>query len=161
MKARLYLETTIASYLAARPSRDAAVAGCQAATREWWARRSGHFQMYVSDVVLDEAAAGDPRIAQKRLEILSGYPVLKPTASSQSLTHALVDSGVLPAKAVRDAAHIAISAVHRMHFLLTWNCRHIANAEMLRQVERVCQQNGLDCPVVCTPLELMEQLEGL
>ena len=155
MKASLYLETTIVSYLVAKPSRDAMTAGYQAATHEWWNRRLKQFEVFISDVVLTEAAAGDAGYARKRLEALARFPLLRPTPKSQSLTHALVDSGVLPAKAARDAAHIALAAAHQIHFLLTWNCRHIANAEMLRQVERVCRAHGLECPVVCTPHELM------
>lgn len=155
MKARLYLETTIVSYLVAKPSRDAVTAGLQVATRDWWHRRLSDFKVYVSDVVLAEAAAGDTHYAHKRLEALAVFPVLRPTAASQVLAQALVDSGVLPVKAGGDAAHIALAAAHRIHFLVTWNCRHIANAEILRQVERVCRAHHLDCPVVCTPHELM------
>jgi hypothetical protein len=155
MKSKLYLETTIVSYLVAKPSRDAVTAGIQVATRDWWRRRLNDFEVFVSDVVLMEAAAGDAGYARKRLEALAAFPALRPTAASQALAHALVDSGVLPAKASGDAAHIALAAAHRIHFLLTWNCRHIANAEILRQVERVCRAHHLDCPVVCTPHELM------
>jgi len=154
MKARLYLETTIASYLVARVSRNPMVAGHQTVTRQWWDRRRDDFMIYVSDVVLDEASAGDPRVARKRMDFLQEFPVLRPTLESQSLANALVDSGIVPVKAAQDAAHIALSAVHEMHFLLTWNCRHIANAEMLRRIERVCASRGFQCPVVCTPYEL-------
>jgi hypothetical protein len=156
MNASLYLETTIVSYLVAKPSRDAMTAGYQAATLEWWNRRLKKFDVFISDVVLAEAAAGDAGYAKKRLAVLAKFPLLRPTQRSQALAHALVDSGVLPAKAVRDATHIALAAAHHIHFLLTWNCRHIANAEMLRQVERVCRAHSLECPVVCTPHELME-----
>jgi len=155
MRARLYLETTIVSYLVAKPSRDAVTAGLQVATRDWWRLRLSDFEVYVSDVVLTEAAAGDAHYAKKRLEALAAFPVLRPTAASQVLAQALVDSGVLPVKAGGDAAHIALAAAHRIHFLLTWNCRHIANAEILRRVERVCRAHRLECPVVCTPHELM------
>jgi hypothetical protein len=130
-------------------------AGFQAATRDWWHRRLRDFEVFISDVVLDEAAAGDAGYARKRLEALAGLPLLRPTAQSRTLADALVTRGVLPAKATGDAAHIALAAAHRIHFLLTWNCRHIANAEILRHVERVCRAHRLECPVVCTPHELM------
>lgn len=155
MKVRLYLETTIVSYLVARPSRDVVLAAHQAMTHDWWKKRLKDFDVYVSEVVLNESSAGDATFARKRLEWLAPFPVLRATADVQSLTNALLKSGVVPQKAAGDAAHIAHAAVHRMHFLMTWNCRHIANAEILRQVEKVCQTHGHKCPVVCTPHELM------
>lgn len=155
MKVRLYLETTIVSYLVARPSRDVVLAAHQAMTHDWWKKRLKDFDVYVSEVVLNESSAGDATFARKRLEWLAPFPVLRATADVQSLTNALLKSGVVPQKAAGDAAHIAHAAVHRMHFLMTWNCRHIANAEILRQVEKVCQAHGHKCPVVCTPHELM------
>ena len=155
MKARLYLETTIVSYLVARPSREVVLAAHQTMTHDWWNKRVQDFEVFVSEVVLNEAGAGDATFARKRLEWLAPFPLLRATADVQSLTNALLKSGVVPQKAAGDAAHIAHAAVHGMHFLLTWNCRHIANAEILRRVEKVCQAHGHKCPVVCTPHELM------
>jgi hypothetical protein len=155
MTPRLYLETTIVSYLVARPSRDVVLAAHQSMTHDWWRKRMKDFQVFVSEVVLVEAGAGDEEFARQRLQWLTAFPVLRATSAVQSLTAALLSSGVIPRKAAGDAAHIAHAAVHGMHFLLTWNCRHIANAEMLRQVEKVCASNGFACPVVCTPHELM------
>jgi hypothetical protein len=122
MKAKLYLETTIVSYLVARPSRDAALAADQKATHVWWNKRLQDFEIYVSDIVLDEASAGDASFAKQRLKVLSDFAVLRATPQSQTLVHELISSGILPAKAAGDAAHIALSAIHNIHFLLTWNC---------------------------------------
>ncbi len=155
MKPKLYLETTIASYLVARPSRDTVVRARQLSTDAWWKARLKDFDIFVSDVVQLEAGAGDAIPAKKRLALLKPFPVLEATAESRELTVALLGSGLLPAKALRDAAHLAIAATNGMHFLLTWNFRHIANAEILENVEAVCEQRGLKCPVVCTPDELM------
>ena len=155
MKPKLYLETTIVSYLVARPSRDVVVAGHQLMTQGWWRRRLKDFDVFVSEVVLNEAGAGDAAFARKRLDRLVRFPVLRATDDVQALTTALLKSGVVPQKAAGDAAHIAHASVHGMHFLLTWNCRHIANAEILRRVGAVCQKQGWRCPVVCTPHELM------
>ncbi|MBI5386602.1 MAG: type II toxin-antitoxin system VapC family toxin [Verrucomicrobia bacterium] len=155
MRARLYLETTIPSYYVARPSKNAITAARQKVTHHWWAKRLRDFEVFISDVVIDEVALGEPAMAKRRLELLKPFPRLAATSESEALTETLLTSGVLPAKASRDAAHIAVSAAHAMHFLLTWNCRHIANAELLRKEEEVCRNHGFQCPVVCTPDELM------
>ena len=155
MKARLYLESTVPSYYVARPSKDLVLRAHQAITRKWWKRRLHDFEVHVSDVVLDEIALGDAAMAKKRLALVRPFPLLAATDASRELTRALIEIGPLPTKASRDAAHIALSAVHEMHFLLTWNCRHIANAEMLRKIEQVCGDLGFQCPVVCTPDELL------
>ena len=155
MKASLYLETTIVSYLVARPSRDVFTLTRQQATDEWWSKRSKDFDIVISDVVLDEASAGDPEPAKQRIALLKPFSVLEATTDAQELAKALIGPGLLPKKAVRDAAHLAIASTHGIHFLLTWNFRHIANAEILENVERVCEAHGSKCPVVCTPEELM------
>lgn len=158
MKPKLYLESSIPSYLVARPTRDLVIAGNQALTRQWWSSQLGRFSVFVAQVVLDEVSAGDPVMASQRLELLKPFPQLVITPEAETLAQALVQRGPLPAKAARDALHIALAAVHQMHFLLTWNCRHIANAQMLRQVAVVCERHGCPCPVVCTPAELMYNL---
>ena len=155
LKARLYLETTVPSYLAAWPSRDLIRASHQQITREWWERRRENFEVFISQLVLDEAAAGDPAAARERLAVLTALPLLDLTDEVASLATVLVASLALPARAATDAAHIAVAAVHGMHFLLTWNCSHIANAEMAVAIERVCRDHGFTAPVICTPEELM------
>ena len=155
MKPKLYLESTIPSYYVARPSRDLIMAAQQQMTREWWMRRRKDFDIYVSQVVIDEVVAGDREMARQRRELLKPFGQLELSPEATSLAVALIRSGPLPRKATRDALHIAVSAVHEMQFLLTWNCRHIANAEMLRKIQSVCLERGFNCPVVCTPGELM------
>ena len=155
MKAKLYLESTFPSYYVARPSKDLVLRAHQAITRNWWKKRLRDFEVHVSDVALDEIALGEAAMAKKRLDLVRPFPLLAATDASRELTRALIETGPLPEKAARDAAHIALSAVHEMHFLLTWNCRHIANAEMLRKIEQVCGDLGFKCPVVCTPDELL------
>jgi predicted nucleic acid-binding protein len=155
LKARLYLETTVPSYLTGWPSRDLIRAGHQQVTREWWQHRRNDFDVYISQLVLDEAAAGDPAAARERLVALQDLPQLDITEDVSALAEALVASLALPSKASTDAAHIALAAVHGMHFLLTWNCTHIANAEMTVTIAKVCQEHGFTAPVICTPEELM------
>ncbi len=155
MKPKLYLETTVPSYLTAWPSRDLIRAGHQQLTKEWWQTRRAGFDIYISQFVLDEAAAGDAEAARERLAALQGLPILDLSEEVVDLARALNVSLALPEKAVTDAAHIATAAVHGMHFLLTWNCAHIANAEMFVAIEKACQEHGFSCPVICTPEELM------
>ena len=128
MKSCVYLETTVPSYLTSRPSRDLIIAGRQALTREWWERRQGTFQIYISQLVLDEAGAGDPAAGRERLKAVQSLPLLDITIEVAELAAAFLASGRIPRKAATDAAHIAIAAVHGMDFLVTWNCVHIANA---------------------------------
>jgi len=156
MKPRLYLETTIPSYLTAWPSRDLIVAAHQQLTKEWWRTRHDAFEICISQFVVDEAGAGDADAAQERLEVLKPFPLLDVTASVLQLATALLDAGIIPDKAARDAAHIAVSAVHGIDYLMTWNCAHIANAMIIKSVQTICVQNGFSCPVICTPEELME-----
>jgi hypothetical protein len=155
MRRRLYLESTIPSYLAAVPSRDLLVAAHQQVTTEWWRTRRTGFEIYVSQFVLDEIAKGDPDVARRRLHAVKGMPLLDITEEVLDLAAALVTSKITPRKAVTDAAHIALAAVHGMDFLLTWNCAHIANAAISRDIETICRGRGFQCPVICTPEELL------
>jgi hypothetical protein len=155
----VYLETTFISYLVAQPSRDVIVAAHQQTTHDWWSTRRQDFECSVSQVVLDEASAGDPAEIQKRLDVIRDLPVLEVTKSAESLAQAIITSGVIPPRAIRDAAHIAVAAVHEIDYLLTWNCRHLANAQIMRKIEEVCDQLSERMPVICTPEELMGGLK--
>jgi hypothetical protein len=155
MKPRLYLETTIPSYLTSRPSRDLIIAGHQQITRDWWENRRGDYQIFISQLVLDEAGAGDPVAARQRLRVLQSLPLLDITPEVAELTSGILASGKIPRKAATDAAHIAIAGVHGMDFLVTWNCAHIANAAMVRALASICREHACECPVICTPEELL------
>ena len=157
MKPRVYLETTFPSYLTSRPSRDLVIAGHQQVTREWWEVRSTEFQLYISQLVIDEASAGDPAAARERLKVIRTVPMLDITPEVTTLASRILGSRIIPRKAATDAAHIAIAAVHGMDFLLTWNCVHIANAAISRKLRGICRESGWECPVICTPEELLGQ----
>lgn len=151
----VYLETTFISYLVARPSRDLLVAAHQQTTQEWWADRRAEFECSVSQVVIDEASLGDPQEVQKRLAVIGNLPALEVTEDAESLAQAILSSGAIPPRAIRDAAHIAVAAVHDIDYLLTWNCRHLANAQVTRKILLVCDRLGQRMPIICTPEELM------
>lgn len=149
----VYLETSVVSYLTARPSRDVVVAAHQTLTRTWWRGRSS-YDLVVSQLVLDEAAAGDQIQRSRRLRALSGIPVLPLTDAAARLAKELVRRGALPEKATVDAFHIGIAASHQVAYLLTWNCKHLANATMRSTIDATCRSEGLSPPVICTPEEL-------
>ena len=155
MSAKVYIETTIPSYLVARPSRDLLIAAHQHLTREWWESRRPAFDPYVSEQVLVESAAGDATLARKRLELLADIPVLALTRGILRLAEALVAEGPIPRKAAGDALHIAVATAYGCEYLLTWNCRHIANAEIQRAARLVVRRQGFELPIICTPEELM------
>jgi hypothetical protein len=144
----------VVSYLAAEPSRDLVVAAHQRITSQWWSQRT-RFRLFVSELVIQEAAAGDPGLAGRRLERIAGLGVLKIRDDAVRLAEALVDQGPIPVKASADALHIALAAAHGIDFVLTWNMRHIANAAMRVGIERTCRANGFEPPVLCTPEELL------
>jgi hypothetical protein len=153
---RAYIETTFVSYLTARPNRDLIVAGHQQITHDWWDTRRAEFELCVSQLVLQEAGEGDPQAAQERLDVLAKITLLEINEHAVALAEELVQAGALPAKAENDALHIAVAAVHRVPYLLTWNCRHLANAAMRTRIEAACSSKGYRAPVICTPEELME-----
>ena len=155
MPRRIYIETTIPSYLTARPSRDIVQAARQQLTREWWDVERRNYDLCISQIVLDEAAAGDAEAAQRRLAVIDTLPLLDLTFEVDGLAETIMQSGLLPASASRDAVHIAVTAVHQVHFLLTWNCRHIANATIFRDLQHVIMSAVYDMPVICTPEELL------
>lgn len=155
----VYLETTYISYLVAPPSRDLIVAAHQQITNDWWTNQKMKYECYISEIVIDEASAGDKNEIKKRLAIIDKLMLLELTEEANELTKAILNSGVIPQKAVRDAAHIAVATVHEANYLLTWNCKHIANAHILKKIEKICTTSGFEMPIVCTPENLMEDEE--
>jgi len=106
-------------------------------------------------MVLQEVALGDPRYAAARMEKLQGITVLSDTPLATELAKRLLSECVIPTVAANDAVHLGSAAAHGMDFLLTWNCRHLNNRALDRRIRRSCQSFGLECPVICTPAELM------
>lgn len=153
----VYIETSIVSYLTARPSRDVITLARQELTRKWWNERRANFQLFTSEFVIEEAEEGDPEAAKRRLDALSEAEELELHDEVRPLARELVEGGPLPTKAALDALHIAVSATSGMDYLLTWNMKHIANAAIRDQTEQICRSNGQDPPIMCTPEELMEE----
>lgn len=156
MKYQVYVETSVISYLTGRPSRDLVVAAHQTITRQWWEERSDVFELFISDITLEEAGQGAPEAASARLAVMGAFPVLSTDEAAASIARRLVSAGLVPQAAVADALHIGTATTHGMDYLLTWNCRHLANALMRNRIVAFIEGEGLACPVICTPEELQE-----
>lgn len=150
----VYLETTIPSYLIAWRSPDLVMAARQQLTREWWDTRRKDFDLYISQLVIDEASGGDPSAAARRLEVLQGITLLEFGDDANALSKSLIRELSLSERAGADAVHIALAVVNGMDYLLTWNCTHIANATLRPRIEEACRTVGYRMPVICTPEEL-------
>ncbi len=159
----VYIETTVVSYLTAWMSRDLIRAAHQQITQEWWDTRRFDFELFISEFVLQEASAGDAAAAQRRMSVLAAIPLLDVNTEVERLAQNLLKQKALPVRAATDALHIAVAATHDIDFLLTWNCKHLANAEMLDLIEKACRSCGYRCPRICTPEELLggqDDVEG-
>ncbi len=156
MKPTLYLETTIVSYLVGQPTDNLIVAAHQELTRQWWREDRHGFRLYISQFVQDEAGDGDPVLARQRLATLRGVPKLMIDRRALELGRTLLATGLFPQGSARDASHISVAAVCGIDFLLTWNCKHLANARVFERVWKLCSAAGYRCPVICTPEELQE-----
>jgi len=155
MKSTVYIETSVVSYYTSRPSRDLIVAARQQQTHDWWNNRINDFDVFTSKMVLDEAGDGYPAAAQKRLQAIDKFPILDLTEECYNLAQRLIQSEAIPQKYPEDALHIAVATVNGMDFILTWNFTHINNAETKRKIETTIRKHGYECPVICTPEELM------
>jgi hypothetical protein len=155
MKPKVYVETTVISYLTAWRSPQLVMAANQESTKVWWDDERPNFDLYVSAAVIEEASSGDADAAQRRLDAIKELPVLLVTDESHALAEKLIEKTPLPAKALVDALHIAIATLNGMKYLLTWNCRHIANATLRDSMAAVCEAENLKLPIICTPPELI------
>jgi predicted nucleic acid-binding protein len=154
MSETVYIETSIIGYLTARFSNNLILMANVEATREWWDRRN-QFDLYISQVVLDEIARGDGEIAAKRLKLLFDFPLLAISEDAQSLAAEFLSKSNLPLKASDDALHIAVATVYGLDYLLTWNCKHIANGQSQKKLAQISFDAGYEMPTICTPYELM------
>jgi len=150
----VYIETTIVSYLVANPHRDPILAAHQHLTRQWWQDQRAAYHCLVSGETLTEAARGDVEQARLRLEALQGLPVLPVSEEVEHLADAILQSGSLPAGARSDAIHVAAATLAGVDFLLTWNCRHLANPHLQKQLRALMATRGLTLPEICTPIKL-------
>lgn len=155
----VYLETTIASYLAAQPSRDLIMAAHKQITHEWWLSARDRFDLYISDAVLNEIRGGDPDAAARRLAIVNGLPVLQLNEDVRNLVHEYDRRLGLVGRARADLPHFAFAVAYQMDYLVTWNCRHIANGEVIRRLLDANAALQRPTPLVVTPEEILSTPE--
>jgi hypothetical protein len=151
----VYIESSILGYLTGRPTNNLRAAAWQELTFIWWQTQKPHFNLVTSPLVIAEIGRGDASAAQRRLDAIKDIPQLEMTDEITRLTTVFLKEGALPEKATDDAMHVAFAVYHQVDYLLTWNCRHIDNAEKKPIIRRVCEANGYACPEICTPIELM------
>lgn len=154
MKSSVYLESSVISYLAARPSRDVVVAARQAISHEWWNNDRQRFELRISALVEEEITLGDEDAAKRRQDLVVGIPSLAISDEAIELAELLLSEGVIPKGSENDALHVGIAAAQGADFLLTWNFRHINNAEMKSAIAQVVESRGFECPQICSPEEL-------
>ncbi len=159
MNPKVYIETTIISYLTAWRSPQLVMAANQETTRNWWDDERHNFDLFISEAVIQEASAGDADAARRRLEAIETIPELPITDEARDLAQELIEKVPLPEKASVDALHVATATVNGMDYLLTWNCRHIANATLRNAMAGICRAAGYEMPVICTPLELIQETD--
>lgn len=152
---RVYIETSIVSHATAWPSRDVTVAGVQQQARDWWANERGKFELVTSQLTLDEAGDGDPTAAADRLQLLHALPLVDINADVEALAERLIQAHTMPAKAAADAVHVAAAALGGVNYLLTLNCKHIANAHELPRIYELLDREGLGQLLICTPAEFL------
>jgi len=151
----VYVETSIVSYLRQRPSSQVVMAARQLLMHQWWDHERANYELVISQYVIDEASVGDSTLAAERLTSLDGIPLLPLDAEIEEIAEKIVARAILPPKARIDALHIAAVAHHRIQYLLTWNCKHIANAKILPRIYQVLTDMEIPIPIICTPEELL------
>jgi predicted nucleic acid-binding protein len=151
----VYIETSIVSHATAWPSTDIQIAALQQQARNWWSSERPHFELVTSQLVIDEASAGDPAAAAERLKLLDGLQMVPINDDVRSLARAMLAASIMPPKAAADALHVAAAAVAGVQYLLTLNCKHIANAHELPRVYRLLEDHGFGQLLICTPAEFL------
>lgn len=151
----VYIETSVVSHATAWPISDIQIASIQHQARTWWTVERPKFELVTSQLVIDEASAGDPTAAGERLKLLAGLPTVPIDDDVRDLARAIVSASIMPPKAAADAVHVAAAAVAGVEYLLTLNCKHIANARELPRLYRLLDQHGFGQLLICTPAEFL------
>jgi hypothetical protein len=155
-KLTVYVETTIPSYLTAWPTRVPARAREQQLTRQWWDASRGRYDLYLSELVAAEIRMGDPSAARDRLEAVRDLPQVVTTTAARELAREYVNLLAIPPRALADGLHLALTVVNELDYLLTWNCRHLANPHVIRAIAIENTRRGLHVPLIVTPENLLD-----
>ena len=154
MKKRVYIETTIPSfYFETRTEPD--MVARKNWTREWWDNRSSDFECVTSISVIEELEKGTHTHKNQTLELINELPLLPVKDTIVEVVEAYVKNHVMPKNPQGDALHLALASFYNCHFLLTWNCRHLANANKFEHIRYMNTILGLYSPILTTPFELL------
>jgi predicted nucleic acid-binding protein len=156
MSKTVYIETSILGYLTARPTDNLILAANTKVTQDWWDEYRSSLVLYASEIVEDEVAMGDSKIAAQRLNLLQSITFLDLTEEAVELAQEFLRQSNLPPKASNDALHMALATVYNLDYLLTWNCKHMANAKIQRKLSQISFDLGYELPCICTPYEFRE-----
>ena len=154
MKQKIYIETSVVSYLVARPSRYIVVAAHQASTSDFWDRLD-NYAVFISDIVIQEASRGDETQATRRCQMLEAFQVLKIDDEVKELARKFLLKRIVPEKCPEDALHIAVAAANGMDMVVTWNFKHINNPFIRKRIRQVVEEDGWGCPEICSPEEFL------
>jgi hypothetical protein len=152
----VYLETTVIGNIAGRMHPDPKIAARQQVTREWWTTAPDRYDLYVSEITIEECGDGDPDAAKERIDLVRNIALIETSAEAEELAELLVNRLAVPASEPRDALHIAIATVNAVQFIVTWNFKHILNPHLQTKIANACREGGYDPPVICTPQQLLE-----
>lgn len=155
-KQKVYIETSVISYLTAKPSRDLIIAGHQKITSDWWHKAKHKFDCYISQIVIEEISMGDKNAALKRMKAIKNLSELTYNQEVKDLASKYLKLLNIPDKSRLDAFHLSFSVIYKIDYLLSWNCRHIANAVVNFKLREFNDKNSLFVPFLCTPQELLE-----
>ncbi len=155
---RVYVETTIPSFYCEVRSDPEAVAR-KNWTQHWWDFKRAAYDLVTSVAVLDELAYGDYAAKEQALSLIGNLPLVTIETPVLEIVETYIRRSVMPADPVGDALHLALASYHKCDFLLTWNCRHLANANKFRHIQRVNSILGLYVPDIVTPLQLLGEEE--
>jgi len=156
-KQKVYIETTIVSYLTGKPSRNLIIAAKQEITRSWWENEKENYELFVSEFVMKEAVLGDISASDLRMQKLQNIPLIVTEDKVLELGKAILEAGLIPQTYSDDAMHISVASVNGIDYLLTWNCKHIANANIKKKLMKLITGMGYAMPIICTPDELIKE----
>jgi len=155
MKPKIYIETSFISYLVSKSNRDIVILANQEVTKEWWLKYRNNFELYISSYVFDEISLGDIELSKRRLEIALELNLLSDSEEVINLAEKIYFQKIFPQKAANDVLHISSAIIHKMDFLLTWNCKHIANPFFLKELQKIINKLEYNLPIICTPQEIL------
>jgi predicted nucleic acid-binding protein len=150
----VYIETSIASFYH-ETRRNAESLARKHWTRHWWSVRRQHFVCHTSIATIDELERGNHPMKADKLSVVAELNLLEINHDIREIAKVYISNYLMPAEIIGDALHVAIASYHKMDYLLTWNCNHLANANKKKHLRRINERLHLNTPEIITPLELM------